>query len=267
MLAFFMWELIMLGLLVAVLLWLLTAKGTAWHVYLSMWISWGMALALVALVPIDLHIVYLKRCIYHYGDDTEAQEEACSVSSWRDIAGQDRSAKEVLDKWYNILRSAWIVVYTVCQVNGWILLTFQSSFIESRRFTILGKLKQAFIENFGFYAALGAFNGIGCLFIWLMGLNVMYVIFGCIALFNALMLLIVSLFLGYGLGEAPRALWQGSRFVPTIRRALYNVWATHRACLLAASRLIGNEWMGIASHSHRALVKTTVMLQSFRRHE
>ena len=107
MLLFFMWELIMLGLLVAVALWLLAAKGTAWHVYLSMWVSWGMALALVALVPIDLHIVYLKRCIDHYGEDAAAQEAACSVSSWRDIAGPERSAKDVLEKWYNVLRSAW----------------------------------------------------------------------------------------------------------------------------------------------------------------
>ena len=185
MLLFFMWELIMLGLLVAVALWLLAAKGTAWHVYLSMWVSWGMALALVALVPIDLHIVYLKRCIDHYGEDAAAQEAACSVSSWRDIAGPERSAKDVLEKWYNVLRSAWIVVYTVVQVNGWILLTFQTSFIESRRFTVLGKLKQAFIENVGFYAVLAAVNGVGCLFILMAGLDLSYVVFGCIALFNA----------------------------------------------------------------------------------
>jgi hypothetical protein len=60
--------------------------------------------------------------------------------------------------------------------------------------------------------------------IWLMGLDVKYIVFGCLALFNALMLVIVSLFLGYGLAEAPRALFQGSRIVPTIRRMLYNSW-------------------------------------------
>jgi len=68
-----MWELLMLAILVALTLWVLAARGTPWHVYLSVWVSWGMALALVALVPIDLHIVYLKRCIDHYGDDVEAQ--------------------------------------------------------------------------------------------------------------------------------------------------------------------------------------------------
>ena len=71
----------------------------------------------------------------------------------------------------------------------------------------------------------------------MVGMDLEYVIFGCLALFNALMLTIVSLFLGYGLGEAPRALWQGSRFIPTIRRALYNVWANHRVCTLAADDL------------------------------
>ena len=38
-------------------------------------------------------------------------------------------------------------------------------------------------------------------------------------------------------GEAPRALFQGSRFVPTIKRALYNVWANHRASTVAADDL------------------------------
>jgi hypothetical protein len=237
MLLFFLWELLMLALVVGLTLWFLAAKGTAWHVYLSVWISWGMALALVALVPIDIHIVYLKRCIDHYGDDVVAQEAACSVSSWRDIAGRAESAKEVLAEWYTVLQKAWIVVYTVCQVNGWILLTLQSSFIESRRFTFWGKLKQALYENVGFYVALAVINSVGLALFWLMGLDLEYVIISCLALFNALMLVVVSLFLGYGLGEAPRALWQGSRFVPTIRRALYNVWANHRECELAADDL------------------------------
>ncbi len=73
MLAFFVWELLMLGCVVALTLWMLAAKGTQWHVYLSVWVSWGFALALVALVPIDIHIVYLKRCIEHYGNNTVAQ--------------------------------------------------------------------------------------------------------------------------------------------------------------------------------------------------
>ena len=63
----------MLAILVALTLWVLAARGTPWHVYLSVWVSWGMALALVALVPIDLHIVYLKRCIDHYGKNVQAQ--------------------------------------------------------------------------------------------------------------------------------------------------------------------------------------------------
>jgi hypothetical protein len=46
-------------------------------------------------------------------------------------------------------------------VNGWILLTFQSSYIESRRFSSLGKIATAIYENFGFYLALGIINTIG----------------------------------------------------------------------------------------------------------
>jgi hypothetical protein len=108
MLAFFVWELLMLGILVALTVYMLAAKTTPWHVYISVWVSWAFALFLVALannsqkssysdyiyiasraltfenvcqVPIDIHIVYLKRCIAHFGNNTAAQEEACSVIS------------------------------------------------------------------------------------------------------------------------------------------------------------------------------------------
>jgi hypothetical protein len=83
-------------------------------------------------------------------------------------------------------------------VNGWILLTFQSSYIESRRFSSLGKIATAIYENFGFYLALGIINTIGIGFIYLAGLDVMYVVLGCLALFNGFMLTLFVMFLGYG---------------------------------------------------------------------
>jgi len=53
MLVFFMWELLMLAILVALTLWFLG------HVYLSVWVSWGMALAHTAFsrekqIPADM---------------------------------------------------------------------------------------------------------------------------------------------------------------------------------------------------------------------
>ena len=85
-------------------------------------------------------------------------ENLCQVGSWTEFANENYTATEVLDSWLGLLKTAWIFVFTVCQVNGWILLTFQSSFIESRRFSYFGKFKQASIENFGFYAVLGVMN-------------------------------------------------------------------------------------------------------------
>jgi hypothetical protein len=47
----------------------------------------------------------------------------------------------------------------------------------------------------------------------------------------------VSAFLGYGLGEAPRALWNGSRIVETIKHHLYQVKTTYDTWTLAAEDL------------------------------
>jgi hypothetical protein len=220
MLDFFVWVMFMLALLVAVILKLLAAKDTPWHVYLSMFVSWFMAVSLVALVPLDIHLVYLKRCVDHYvGRDLETQERACSVKEWRDGAGvmEGDTASRVVRKWLGFLKTAWIVIWSICQINGWILLTFQSSFIESRRFTYMGKFLTAMWDNLGFYAAMGVMSAVGFLFIWLFGGDLEFVIFSCLALFNCMMLCTVSAFLGYGLGEAPRALWNGSRIVETIQ--------------------------------------------------
>jgi hypothetical protein len=49
MLIFFVWELLMLGILVAITVYMLAAKTTPWHVYISVWVSWAFALFLVAL--------------------------------------------------------------------------------------------------------------------------------------------------------------------------------------------------------------------------
>jgi hypothetical protein len=47
------------------------------------------------------------------------------VGSWTEFANENYTATEVLDSWLGVLKTAWIFVFTVCQVNGWILLTFQ----------------------------------------------------------------------------------------------------------------------------------------------
>jgi hypothetical protein len=272
MLDFFVWVMFMLALLVAVILRLLAAKDTPWHVHLSMFVSWFMAVSLVALVPLDIHLVYLKRCVDHYvGRDLETQERACSVKEWRDGAGvmDGDTASRVVRKWLGFLKTAWIVIWSICQINGWILLTFQSSFIESRRFTYMGKFLTAMWDNLGFYAAMGVMSAVGFLFIWLFGGDLEFVIFSCLALFNCMMLCTVSAFLGYGQllillrpqvaretsvfdrGHHPCSLvskkifkgiyttifWNGSRIVETIKHHLYQVKTTYDTWTLAAEDL------------------------------
>lgn len=129
-------QVILLGMCVALLLRRLAAKGTPWHVYVSVWVSWSCALWLVALVPLDLHIVTLKRCIDHYSDGGvvkwwQHNETACPVDSWRDIGvGETATAQEVLEKWLEFLKQAWIFVWTVCQVQR-LLLPHATQYVSS----------------------------------------------------------------------------------------------------------------------------------------
>lgn len=80
-------------------------------------------------------------------------------------------------------------------------------------------------------------SAVGFLFIWLFALDLEFVTCSCLALFNCIMLCTVSAFLGYGLGEAPRALWNGSRIVETIKHHLYQVKTTYDTWTLAAEDL------------------------------
>lgn len=48
-----------------------------------------------------------------------------------------------------------------------------------------------------------------------------------LAVANAICLVIVAMMLGYGLAEAPKAIFQRARAKPTLRRALYNVYQFH----------------------------------------
>jgi len=71
-----------IGVCVAALLWRLAAPKTPFHVYITVWLSWSFALALVALVPLDLNLVYLERCLSHFGNNTRASAVACPLEHW-----------------------------------------------------------------------------------------------------------------------------------------------------------------------------------------
>ncbi|EKX36326.1 hypothetical protein GUITHDRAFT_145891 [Guillardia theta CCMP2712] len=237
MLDFFVTELVGIGAIVGLVIWKLTARGTPLHVYFTVWVSWTMALALVAIVPVDLNLVYLKRCIDHYGNNKEERDRACPIKPWRTIGSPKDDDDVVLDRWIGFLKVAWLAVYTMCQFNGWILLSFQSSYVESRHFSILKRLQQAAIENGVFWGVVAVLFSVFLLVLAIMGEDLEYVVYGLMASSNAVCLVLVAVFLGFGLAEAPRQLWQGARLEPSLRRAYYYVFSNHHSFNAAAEDL------------------------------
>ena len=203
-------ELLLIGFLVFSAISYLVAKNTPYHVYVTVWISWTCALALVALVPLDLNLVYVKRCISLYGNRTDAHLRMCDLQYWRSWSAIDPSLgdKQALKVSEEALRTSWLVVYTVCQLNGWILLTFQQSYIETRHFSKMYKLHQAFLDNMGFYATCAVLGAVLVVILVISGNDLEYVIYGLMACTNAICLVIVAILFGYGLAEYPRSLWQ-----------------------------------------------------------
>lgn len=59
-----------------------------------------------------------------------------------------------LEKSEDVLRTAWLLVYTVCIANGWFLLTIQQGYVENRSFDRNRRLFDAVMANGAFYATL-----------------------------------------------------------------------------------------------------------------
>lgn len=73
-----------IGCFTAVMLrWLYSPGFVNLHVMFNVWFSWTIALAFVALVPIDLNLVYVKRCLQVFGGNFTLAGEACPMEYWR----------------------------------------------------------------------------------------------------------------------------------------------------------------------------------------
>lgn len=73
-----------IGIFTAVMLrWLYSPGFVNLHVMFNVWFSWTMALAFVALVPIDLNLVYVERCLELFDGNTTLAGERCPMEYWR----------------------------------------------------------------------------------------------------------------------------------------------------------------------------------------
>ena len=57
------------------------------------------------------------------------------------------SDNDALTKSEDALRTAWLLVYTVCVANGWLLIPIQQAFVENRGFHQLKRFVDAAFAN------------------------------------------------------------------------------------------------------------------------
>ncbi|KAJ1486071.1 hypothetical protein T484DRAFT_2371805 [Baffinella frigidus] len=248
-----------IGVCVAALLWRLAAPKTPFHVYITVWLSWSFALALVALVPLDLNLVYLERCLDHFGNNTRASAIACPLEHWRfspppppphphppqppqtpqpplppqpgeDV--DDEDAREppsheddllVVQQWKDLLHGLWLTVYAVTMAHGWVILNFQSAFNESRQFTVFKRFQQCFRDNVILVCIASACNIIALAVIIVLNLDLYYIIYGMMAVTNAICLVVVAFLVGFGCAVVPRALWHASHLDKSLRKCMREV--------------------------------------------
>ena len=123
-----------------------------------------------------------------------------------------------------VLPTLWRIVYWTAQVLTWIVLPLMQSYSMAGEFTVIGKLRAAFIENAIYY---GIFAIIFVIFIIYVSIKTALSLEGlkiiCITASNTWGLFLLVVLLGYGLVEIPRSCFNNSYYGRTLSYLYFKV--------------------------------------------
>ena len=209
----------------------LASRTVPWHVRISVIWSYMLSLSVIALVPLDVHLVYVKRCL-------QGQEEFksltfihfhCNMSwwgSWR-LLYPTMTDAQALELSESVLRQLWKGVFLGCAFNGWFLLTLQMHFVEAKHFTTWERFQFTIIKQANCWMSVVVMLCVLLVLLVVMDEDWKKVFYGLMAVGNTVMLLVVILLLGYGLAEYPISLWQEARIEPSLKRHRSEAWEQH----------------------------------------
>jgi hypothetical protein len=229
------WALALEGLLI---MWLsvgqlrrLASRTVPWHVRLSVLSSYVLSMSVVALVPLDVHLVYVRRCLQGEAEfhSVEGFEFRCNMSwwgTWR-LLYPELTELEALQLSDSVLRRLWKWVFIGCAFNGWFLLTSQMHFVEAKHFYTWERIQVACIKQANFWMSVVVLLCVLLVVLVVLDENWKQIFYGLMAVGNTVMLLVVILLLGYGLAEYPISLWQESQIGPSLRRHHSEAWSQH----------------------------------------
>ncbi|KAF0972649.1 hypothetical protein FDP41_008898 [Naegleria fowleri] len=118
----------------------------------------------------------------------------------------------------------WNIIYWTLQILSWIILPILQSYAYTGEFSLIGKLIRAILSNIVTYLIMGLVAGV-CIAVFVIYLAIRdvslltfsFLVSVAVSLSNFAGLVLLSLFLGYGIVKAPRTLWKKANIERTIK--------------------------------------------------
>ncbi|EPZ35123.1 LMBR1-like membrane protein domain-containing protein [Rozella allomycis CSF55] len=175
-------------------------KRTRWFVAIIVFMAWFFSLCIIFLLPIDLSSARYLNCLqrkqeWSSGNFTTPFQDNCTEPS------------TFIDP--NVLKIIWTISYWNTFFSTWLIIPILMGYVDNGEFTMRSKLWSSIKYNAIYYSSLGVV-GLGFLIylIAVVKLNTYQTLISFVmALSNAWGMLLLVMFLGYGLVEVPRSFW------------------------------------------------------------
>ncbi|KAI9141131.1 LMBR1-like membrane protein-domain-containing protein [Paraphysoderma sedebokerense] len=164
-------------------------KTCPWYAQIVVLLGWLGPFSIVYFLPLDLSSTLYRRC------PSDASPGSCPTPF------------SYVSEFFQL--KVWQIIYWTLFCLTWFIIPIMQSYLDCGGFTVIQKFRKAVKYNVWYYVTVGA---IGIVFLIYIAIARGLMDFKSIrafvmALSNAYGLLLVVLFMGYGLVEVPRALW------------------------------------------------------------
>jgi len=174
----------MVALLSAYMIWFYARKNVEWYTSTSVYIAWFFGFSIIILLPYDVYISYIV-------------------------------SDENNDSYITMMEYIWRINWWIAFVLWYFVFPILGEYVTSGAFTVKGKLIYWVIQNLIFYAVMGLLGGIALLYLWSKGqFDSENGSFSGFLIFwtNAYGLILIILFLGYGVIAVPKKYYGMKQF-------------------------------------------------------
>ncbi|KAG0301372.1 hypothetical protein BGZ98_008411 [Dissophora globulifera] len=178
----------------------------AWYLSLIAFISWFFPFSIVVLVPLDLASTLWRGCT----DEEQCKEPFMYVSS-------------------EFLVAAWRTIYWCSFALTWVMIPLLQAYTQSGEFTVMKRFRHAVRYNIIYQLIVGSIAMLGLVYVWYsQGPSNLraYVM----ALSNSWGLILVVIFMGYGMVDVPRRLWHKGDNARELRRLAFKASVVKDKC-------------------------------------